>query len=413
MKNKTLAILLCAAMVVSLGACGKTNKDSTSNNLSGNTSTELATEFSTEQLKEIKYDASDYVTLGDYKKIKVTVDKDYKVTDQEINDYIDKYIITNYPYYVASPKTTVEEGDVANIDYEGMLDGKDFDGGTDKNFDLQIGSNTFIEGFEKGLIGATVGKETDLNLTFPADYNQKDLAGKAVVFKVTVNAIKQKQDMTAAGLTDDYVKYLSDTVGESYTTVADLKQDITKYLTQQNDSSKAQAVQTQVLDKLAEVCKVKSLPDGLLEQQIDSYIERVESNVPKGTSIKDYLSTNYNMTEEQFQEQISSEIEKSLNQQMILEAIAKKEKIKADGEDFNTYVKNMMSSYGYTKESQLYKAYAKTQKAGKDYLQRIYVCNKALSKVIDSADVVTKIPDSTEQSSAQPQAATTESSSSN
>lgn len=412
MKNKTLAILLCAVMVVSLGACGKTNKDSTSNNLSGSTSTELATEFTTEQLKEIKYDASDYVTLGDYKKMDVTLTKSYDVTDQEVNDYIDTNVISSYPYYVDSQKTTVEDGDVANINYEGLIDGKDFDGGTGKDYDLQIGSNTFITGFETGLVGATVGNEVDLNLTFPTDYSQKDLAGKAVLFKVTVNSIKQKQDMTAAVLTDDYVKYLSNKVGASYNTVDDLKKDINQYLTQQNESSKEQAIRTDILDKLADVCKVKSLPDGLLDQQINFYVQRMESSIPKGTSVKDYLSTNYNMTEEQFQQQISSEMEKNLNQQLILEAIAKAEKIKLDKSGFDTYIKNMMSSYGYTKESELYKAYASTTAAGKAYVQKIYVCNKALSKVVDSANVVTKVTDSTEQSTATPQA-TTETNSSN
>lgn len=411
MKNKTLAILLCAVMVVSLGACGKTNKDSASNNLSGTTSTELATEFSTEQLKEIKYNASDYVTLGNYKKLDVTLTKSYDVTDKEVNDYINSNVISAYPYYVDSQKTTVEDGDIANIDYEGMIDGKDFDGGTAKGYDLQIGSNTFIDGFESGLVGATVGSQHDLNLTFPADYSQKDLAGKAVVFKVTVNGIKEKQDMSAATLSDDYVKYVSNKVGASYNTVDDLKQDINKYLEQQNTASKDQEVRTQVLDKLADVCKVKSLPDGLLEQQINFYEQKLESNIPKGTSVKDYLSTNYNMTEEQFQKQINSEMEKNLKQQIILEAIAKADKIKLDKSGFDTYTKNMMSSYGYKDENQLYKAYASNATQGKAYVEKIYICNKALSKIVDSAKVVTKAADSTEAATTQPE--TTEAKSSN
>lgn len=169
-------------------------------------------------------------------------------------------MIANYPYYVESDKTVVENGDVANIDYEGLLDGEAFDGGTAQDYDLEIGSGSFIDGFEDGLIGAEVGKETDLNLTFPEDYGNSDLAGKEVVFKVTVNAIKEKQDITYDTLTDEYVTYLSDKLGASYETVNDLTSDIRTYLEEQANSSRTQAIRSAVVAKLPEVCTVNALP---------------------------------------------------------------------------------------------------------------------------------------------------------
>jgi len=405
MKNKTLAILLCAVMVLSLGACGKTNNDAKSNKVSGTSTTE-STE-STEQVKDIKYNASDYVTLGDYKNITVSLDKTYEVTDKDISDYVNDNVIASYPYYVDSTKTTVENGDVANIDYEGLVDGKDFSGGSAKSYDLQIGSNSFITGFETGLIGATVGKEVDLNLTFPTDYSQKDLAGKAVVFKVTVNSIKQKQDMSYDTLTDDYVKYLSTKVGASYATVDDLKKDVTSYIQQQNETDKQKALRTATISKLQEACPVKKLPDGLLEQQISQYLAQFKQKIPKGTTMDAYLQKNYNIKEDAFKKQINTEMKDQVKTQLILEAIAKAEKLKFDKAGFEKYVTNMKSSYGYKKDSQLYKSYGSTSASGKTYLEKVYVCNKALSKVMDTEKVDTQAAASTQATTESTTQATT------
>lgn len=382
---------------MTLNACGKTNKDNTQG-------TETVAETETEVIPssaDITYDAGDYVSLGDYMNMEVTLDKDYQVTDDMVKNYVNNNVIANYPYYVESDKTVVENGDVANIDYEGLLDGEAFDGGTAQDYDLEIGSGSFIDGFEDGLIGAEVGKETDLNLTFPEDYGNSDLAGKEVVFKVTVNAIKEKQDITYDTLTDEYVTYLSDKLGASYETVNDLTSDIRTYLEEQANSSRTQAIRSAVIAKLPEVCTVNALPDGLLDARMQEYLKKFEDTYCKDTTLEDYLSSTYNTTVDDFKTQVQSEIETELDTQLILEAIAAVENIEFDEDGFNSYVSSLLSSYGYDSEDALYENYAQTAEDGKAYLQTIYLCNKALDRVIENTNVTyNAAEESTEEAAA-------------
>ena len=397
MKKKAVALLLCVSMMMTLNACGKTNKDNTQG-------TETVAETETEVIPssaDITYDAGDYVSLGDYMNMEVTLDKDYQVTDDMVKNYVNNNVIANYPYYVESDKTVVENGDVANIDYEGLLDGEAFDGGTAQDYDLEIGSGSFIDGFEDGLIGAEVGKETDLNLTFPEDYGNSDLAGKEVVFKVTVNAIKEKQDITYDTLTDEYVTYLSDNLGASYETVNDLTSDIRTYLEEQANSSRTQAIRSAVIAKLPEVCTVNALPDGLLDARMQEYLKKFEDTYCKDTTLEDYLSSTYNTTVDDFKTQVQSEIETELDTQLILEAIAAVENIEFDEDGFNSYVSSLLSSYGYDSEDALYENYAQTAEDGKAYLQTIYLCNKALDRVIENTNVTyNAAEESTEEAAA-------------
>lgn len=397
MKKKAVALLLCVSMMMTLNACGKTNKDNTQG-------TETVAETETEVIPssaDITYDAGDYVSLGDYMNMEVTLDKDYQVTDDMVKNYVNNNVIANYPYYVESDKTVVENGDVANIDYEGLLDGEAFDGGTAQDYDLEIGSGSFIDGFEDGLIGTEVGKETDLNLTFPEDYGNSDLAGKEVVFKVTVNAIKVKQDITYDTLTDEYVTYLSDKLGASYETVNDLTSDIRTYLEEQANSSRTQAIRSAVIAKLPEVCTVNALPDGLLDARMQEYLKKFEDTYCKDTTLEDYLSSTYNTTVDDFKTQVQSEIETELDTQLILEAIAAVENIEFDEDGFNSYVSSLLSSYGYDSEDALYENYAQTAEDGKVYLQTIYLCNKALDRVIENTNVTyNAAEESTEEAAA-------------
>ena len=397
MKKKAVALLLCVSMMMTLNACGKTNKDNTQG-------TETVAETETEVIPssaDITYDAGDYVSLGDYMNMEVTLDKDYQVTDDMVKNYVNNNVIANYPYYVESDKTVVENGDVANIDYEGLLDGEAFDGGTAQDYDLEIGSGSFIDGFEDGLIGAEVGKETDLNLTFPEDYGNSDLAGKEVVFKVTVNAIKEKQDITYDTLTDEYVTYVSDKLGASYETVNDLTSDIRTYLEEQANSSRTQAIRSAVIAKLPEVCTVNALPDGLLDARMQEYLKKFEDTYCKDTTLEDYLSSTYNTTVDDFKTQVQSEIETELDTQLILEAIAAVENIEFDEDGFNSYVSSLLSSYGYDSEDALYENYAQTAEDGKAYLQTIYLCNKALDRVIENTNVTyNAAEESTEEAAA-------------
>lgn len=354
--KKKLVILLTAICAVSmLGACGTKKKEA----------------------KE--YDASDYVKLGEYKGIKVDLESNYEVTDEDVKKNVES-LLTSYPSYEDLDKTTVENGDHVNIDFEGLKDGEAFDGGSAKGTVLEIGSNSFIEGFESGLIGANVGDKVSLNLTFPKEYQNADMAGQDVVFNVTINKIVTPKELTYDTLTDEYV--VDNFSGRGYENVEDLKNGVKDQLAQSNESTKESDTQNAILEKLKEECKVDSLPEGIVDKRVKEYKKQMETALKESYNMemKDYLES-INTTEKDFNKQTVEYIEKNLELEMILTAIADKENIKADEEGYKEYVANIVSSSGYKDEKALMDEY------GEDYVKTIYRNNKALELVRENAVV--------------------------
>ena len=382
MKKRIVALLLCICMAATVTGCNSSKKGESVN------STEISSGTEKVSFATLKYDAGDYVKIGNYKGLELKLDKDYTVADKDVKDYIDNNIIKNYPYYTDSAKTTVEQGDGANIDYKGTIDGKEFDGGSATGYTLQIGSNTFIQGFESGVVGMTVGSEKDLNLKFPDDYSSKELAGKAVVFHVKVNKIQEKKDISYDTLTDDYVAYISTKMGAQYKTVSDFVNGVKSYLQSSNEQSKQQAIRSAAITKLAETCKVTGMPEGLLDAKVAEVLNQYTTYYCKdGSSLKDYVEKNLKTKYEDFLKEVNTEVKSDINTQLTLEAIADKENIKLKDDEFQTYVKNMVTNNNLKSEDDLYKNYASTPKDGKAYLEKVYLCNQALQKVVDSAKV--------------------------
>lgn len=366
--KKKLVILLAAACAVSmLGGCG-TDKKSDKKETKEETSA-----------KDIEYDASDYVTLGAYKGMEVTLDSNYEVTEEDVKNEIESLLVS-YPAYEDSDKATVENGDFVNIDYEGLKDGVAFDGGTAQGTILEIGSGRFIDGFESGLIGANVGDTVSLNLTFPENYQNTEMAGQAVVFHVTVNKIVNKAEMTYDTITDQYV---TDNFSSSgYETVQDLKDGVKEQLTQNNESSRESDTQSAILEKLKEVCTVNSLPDGVLDQRVKEYKEQMETALKEmyNMEMEDYLSA-INKTQEDFDTEITDYMQQNLEMEMILTAIADKEKIEVDEEGYKEYLASAVSNGGYEDEDALMEEY------GEAYVKAIYRNNKAMDMVKENAVV--------------------------
>ena len=176
MKKHVRLTLCCAAAVMLAAGCGK--KSDTA---------EETTTAASETQAEIT-DKGEVTKLGEYKGMEVTKE-DTTVTDDEVVTRIQNILAAN-PEIIEITDRPAQEGDTVNIDYVGMKDGVAFDGGTAEGYDLELGSGVFIDGFEDGLIGANTGEERSLNLTFPENYGNADLAGQAVVFDVTVNKIE-------------------------------------------------------------------------------------------------------------------------------------------------------------------------------------------------------------------------------
>ncbi len=378
MKKKILMVLLAAAMAMSAGACGKeAQKDSSGG-------AQADGKQSTAEADKVDYQAEECVKLGDYLAMEISLPNDYKVTEEQIEDYANNMAqYSAQPSYKDTNKKKVEEGDIVNIDYEGKKDGMAFDGGTDTGFHLEIGSNTFIDGFEEGLIGKKVGQTVDLDLTFPENYQSAELAGQAVVFTVKINKIVKEDPDAKFELTDEYVKK-----NFNVDTVDDYKKQVKDYLEELNKNNKTTDTRQAVINKLQEVCEV-NLPNELLEARTSDYVVQfTNNNCTDGTTLADYLSKNYNgMTEEDFRENITNEMRTSLTTELILEAIAKKEGIELDEDAFADYVKQQMEVYAYEKEEDFYKANGVDAAAGEAYERKVFVCNRALDKVVENAKV--------------------------
>ncbi|MGN0484390.1 MAG: trigger factor [Lachnospiraceae bacterium] len=376
MKKKVVALFLATCMAVTaMAGCGSKKTEDKKETTSAQTEASDSKEAS----DEIEYNAADYVELGKYKGLEVTVEGNYKVTEEQVKSQINQ-ACASYPEYEKTDKTKVENGDIVDIDYTGKKDGEEFDGGSATGYKLEIGSGTFIDGFETGLIGAEVGKEVSLNLTFPKDYQSEELAGQPVVFEVKVNGIVTKKDMDYDNLTDEYV-----TQNFSKNTVKEYVDEVNSNLQSQADSQKTTDTKSAVVDAVMKNCKVKSLPDGLLEQRVKEYKEQFEEQCKSyNMSVEDYLQQYYQMTEDDFDKSVNEYMTENINTELVFQAIADAEGLKADEKGFDEYLNNCMQQYGFQSEEDMFKTYSK------DYMKQVYLYEKALNQIIEESKITYK-----------------------
>ncbi|MCC8150125.1 MAG: trigger factor [Lachnospiraceae bacterium] len=398
MKRKMAALLICAMGIVTvLGGCGQDEtKDSVSSG-SSSVSAEAETDETVTAdtlLQATDYDVTEYVTLMDnYMNLSVELSASYEVTDEAVQDYIETYMLPYYPMTVETDKTTVEDGDTVNIDYVGTLDGEEFDGGSGTGYNLTIGSESFIDGFEDGLIGARTGATVDLNLTFPEDYSSEDLAGKDVVFTVTVNSIVEEQIITYDEMTDEYV---TSVLGDYYSSVDEMLEDVKTYLESSYESEKESAIQSDVLEQLLAGSTV-TLPDGLLEEHVQSVIAQIQAEAEEaGVEYEEYIATYYSSyasTADEMETYVTETLSESMQQELLLEAIVADQQISISTSDFESFVASYVSYYGYESNDAFYEDYG-----GEDYVMLSYAENCALSAVVDAVTVT--MAESTEEDTA-------------
>lgn len=343
--KKLLLIAMASLTLASITACSNRGGAKTANE---------ATASDVVELKKPK--SYGKVKLGKYKGIDLSIDK-VEVTDEEVDAQVNSILASN-PNSQDITDRAVENGDIANIDYEGKKDGVAFDGGTAKGYDLHIGSGSFIPGFEDGVVGMKIGETKDIKLTFPEDYQSTELAGKEVVFTVKVNSIKVE---TPATLDDAWV--------EKYTngkqkTVADFKESTRKEI----EESKTMQVEFQ-----AQNDAMKTIMDSsefepnneAIEYEKNNQKNQLKKAAEENGMAFDALLSMYGMTEEQLDEQLDTYAKEAVNRRILIDTIAKEAKIKAKKEHYEYLakqegleVKDLESRYGKEVVDEAAKRYA-------------------------------------------------------
>lgn len=322
--------MLCGLAVVMV-ATGCSKKDGTTNTTA------------TDSTMETPINKGQVLKLGTYKGVEVTR-VDTKVTDEELEARLQSILAAN-PEYIEITDRAAQEGDIVNIDYVGTKDGKAFDGGTAEGFDLELGSGTFIDGFEDGLIGARTGDELSLNLKFPDPYqNNPDLAGQPVVFDVTVNRIEEKKE---AVLNDSFVQRMSD-----FTTVDEFRADTMADMEAQKESQADQKIENDAFLAAIENTEFEVNQEAV-EQLYNNQLNYYESMIQMyGMTMEDYASM-YGMTEEEFKNEMKTSSELAVKQQLLVEAIAEQEGLKVEesdrealAEQYGMDVKSLQDTYG-------------------------------------------------------------------
>ncbi len=291
-----------------------------------------------------KYHALDYVTLDQYTGLSVTVDNSlFVVDDTAIDDKIEEEIRSADALETLT-EGEVQNGDVANIDFEGKLNGEAFEGGTSEGYDLEIGSGTFIEGFEEGLVGVSVGETVDLPLTFPDAYGNADLAGKDVIFTVTVNSISRVPE-----LTDE----LADTISEgAYTDVDSYRAHVVEELEAEMAQQKDYYINGELYEQLLLSNTINDYPEELIKYGMDNMRNYYSAYAQAyGMELEDFISSNFNMTMEQFEDELELETQQGFRQEILLMAIAEQEGIELTEEEFEQgcekYLKLYESTYNF------------------------------------------------------------------
>lgn len=274
------------------------------------------------------------VKLGKYKGVKVEK-IDAAVTDEEVDAEINKERENNARNIEVTDRP-VKDGDMTVLDFEGFVDGVAFDGGKGENYPLTIGSGAFIPGFEEQLVGAEIGKEVEVNVTFPEDYQAEELKGKAAVFKCTIKEIKEKE---LPELDDEFASEVSE-----FDTLEEYKADVKAKLTEKKEKEAKDAKEAAVIEAIVKDSDME-IPDAMLEtqqkQMVDEFAQRIQM---QGLSIDQYFQFT-GTTYDKMIEQVKPQAEKRIKSRLVLEAIVKAENIEASEEDYEEEIKVMAEAY--------------------------------------------------------------------
>ena len=360
MKKRVLAALITAAIVMAMTGCGnnsaKTESAAAATTQEAQAETAAAEEWMNEPTAYLSgITAADYVDLpADYASLTVEVEPAAEVTDEQVEEMIDSQRNAKRELQEVTKRTKVQTGDVVNIDYVGRIDGEEFDGGSAEGYDLEIGSGSFIEGFEDGLIDQKVGDTVTLELTFPEDYGDSTKAGVAAEFDVTINSI---QEYVVPKLTDQFVTELGivDDFGNTVNTVDGLRTYTRNYLVENNESQYTQRLEEAIRNALTEKSTFKKdVPEAMTVRMSESISSELTAYASQyGLDLKTLMQLAYGSTEESYEQDIKDMAAESIKKNIILKAIGDKEGLSMSDEDFQAELEVAISNSGYTSANEV------------------------------------------------------------
>ncbi len=280
------------------------------------------------------------VTLGQYKGLTIEKTPVQEVKDQDIDAELDKVVQRNARFVEVTDRA-VQEGDQVNLDYCGKVNGVAFDGGTAEKQSLTIGSHTFIPGFEEQLVGMAIGETKDITVTFPEEYHADDLAGKEAVFTCTINGITVKELPT---LDDDFAQDVSE-----FSTMEEYRSDIARIIGERYTKDAENADESKLVETIVDAATFE-LPDEMVEEQIDNYVEDFKYQLMyQGLDIDSYFKYT-NSTMEDLRAQHKDRATKAVRTRLVFEEIVKAEKIKATAKQIDAKIKEYAERNGSTFE---------------------------------------------------------------
>ena len=310
------------------------------------------------------------VKLGKYKGIELKK-IEYNVSDHDIEHELG-HMAEHNARLVSIEDRPVEKGDITVIDFEGSIDGVPFEGGKAEKHELEIGSNTFIPGFEDQIIGMKLEEEKDITVTFPEDYFSKELAGKPAVFKVKLHEIKKKE---LPKIDDEFAKDVSE-----FETLAELKNSIKERMQKANEEKAKYEMEDAALKAVSDNVEI-DIPSGMIDAEIDNMMKDIEQRLQyQGLTLAQYFTLS-GKTEAQVREEMKEQAEKAVKSRLVIEAIIKAEDIKPEEKEVEEKLKEMAKNYGKTEEEMSKNEYIK------EYIENNMKVEKAIEFIVNNAKI--------------------------
>ena len=321
---------------------------------------------------------NDNIEISQYNGIEIEKVEIGEVTDEDVELEV-SYRMMDYTTSEEVTDRPIQEGDTANVDYVGTVDGVAFDGGTAAGVDIEVSVNDtqYIEGFASSLIGHKTGDVFDADVTFPSEYHAAELAGKPAVFTFTVNSVSVS---TTPELTDEFV---AENI-EGCNTVEEFKEKLRDELTANNESTASAQLQSEAWEKVVRNTKVILLPEDEVQKEVDSFYAMYQSYAESyEMEFSEFLEMYMGTTEEEFAEQVKSAAEETVEQRLIVSAISEKEGIELTDEEFEEKIVQLASDYGFSSKDEFFEAYG--GQVTEDQMKDYFLQEKVIQWIADHA----------------------------